>query len=74
MTRRITSSPVRLRSRSLHLIVSLISYGIDGNELAQKTKGYLNKGEVQGVMARRDKIVEYFQKLISEKGESEVLY
>jgi hypothetical protein len=33
MTRRITSSPVRLRSRSLHLIVSLISYGIDGNEL-----------------------------------------
>jgi hypothetical protein len=47
---------------------------LDGNELAQKTKGYLNKGEVQGVMARRDKIVEYFQKLISEKGESEVLY
>jgi len=25
-------------------------------------------------MARRDKIVEYFQKLIAEKGENEVLY
>jgi hypothetical protein len=25
-------------------------------------------------MARRDKIVEQFQKLISEKGENEVLY
>jgi hypothetical protein len=47
---------------------------LDGNELAQKTKGYLGKGEVQGVMARRDKIVGYFQKLIAEKGESVVLY
>ena len=47
---------------------------LDGNELQQKTKGYLNKGEAQAVMARRDKIVDYFQKLIAEKGESEVLY
>jgi hypothetical protein len=47
---------------------------LDGNELQQKTKGYLNKGEVQAVMARRDKIVAQFQKLISEKGETEVLY
>jgi len=47
---------------------------LDGNELQQKTKGYLNKGELQGVMARRDKIVDYFQKLIAEKGENEVLY
>jgi len=47
---------------------------LDGNQLAQKTKGYLNNKEVQAVMARRDKIVVYFQKLILEKGESEVLY
>ena len=47
---------------------------LDGNELQQKTKGYLNKGEAQAVMARRDKIVDYFQKLIAEKGENEVLY
>jgi hypothetical protein len=29
---------------------------------------------VKGVMARRDKIVAQFQKMIAEKGESEVLY
>ena len=47
---------------------------LDGNELAAKTKGYLTKDEVKAVMARRDKIVAQFQKLISEKGENEVLY
>jgi len=43
-------------------------------ELTQRTKNFLTKPEVQGVMARRDKIVAYFQKLITEKGEGEVLY
>ena len=47
---------------------------LDGNELTEKTKHYLNKEEVKAVMARRDKIVAQFQKLISEKGEKEVLY
>jgi hypothetical protein len=47
---------------------------LDGNELAAKTKGYLTKDEVKAVMARRDKIVALLQKLISEKGENEVLY
>jgi len=47
---------------------------LDANELAEKTKHYLTKDEVKAVMARRDKIVAQFQKLISEKGESEVLY
>jgi len=47
---------------------------LDGKQLGAKTKGYLNQEEVKGVMARRDKIVTTFQKLISEKGESEVLY
>src|SRR5882724_5035011 len=47
---------------------------LDANELAEKTKGYLNKEEVKALMARRDKIVAYFQNLISEKGEKEVLY
>ncbi len=47
---------------------------LDGNELTAKTKGYLNKEEVKDVMARRDKIVEQFQKLIAENGEKEVLY
>jgi hypothetical protein len=47
---------------------------LDEDELTEKTKHYLNKEEVKGVMARRDKIVALFQKLISEKGEKEVLY
>jgi hypothetical protein len=47
---------------------------LDANELSQKTKGFLNKDEVKGVMARRDKIVAQFQQMISEKGEKEVLY
>jgi hypothetical protein len=47
---------------------------LNGDELAAKTKNYLTKPEVQGVMARRDKIVATFQALIAEKGEKEVLY
>jgi hypothetical protein len=47
---------------------------LDANEVAEKTKHYLDKDAVKAVMARRDKIVEYFQKLIAEKGENEVLY
>jgi hypothetical protein len=47
---------------------------LDAAALAERTKGQLNKEEVKAVMARRDKIVAYFEKLIAEKGESQVLY
>lgn len=47
---------------------------LNESEVAEKTKHYLSKDEVKGVMARRDKIVVQFQKLISEKSENEVLY
>jgi hypothetical protein len=47
---------------------------LDAHELTERTKEYLTKDEVKAVMARRDLIVEHFQKLISEKGEKEVLY
>ncbi len=47
---------------------------LDANELTEKTKKYLTKDEVKAVMARRDKIVAQFQKMIAEKGENEVLY
>ena len=47
---------------------------LDGNALTEKTKHYLDKEEVNAVMARRDKIVAQFQKMIAEKGENEVLY
>jgi hypothetical protein len=47
---------------------------LDANELAEKTKAYLTKDEMAGVMARRDKIVAQFQRMIQEKGAQEVLY
>ncbi len=47
---------------------------LDGDQLTQKTKHYLNKDEIKALMARRDKIVARFQQLISEKGEAAVLY
>ena len=47
---------------------------LKADELTEKTKRYLTKAEVNGVMARRDKIVATFQTLIAEKGETEVLY
>jgi hypothetical protein len=47
---------------------------LDGNEVTAKTTHYLTKTEVKAVMARRDKIVAFLEKLISEKGENEVLY
>jgi len=47
---------------------------LDENAVTEKTNHYLTKDEVKAVMARRDKMVAYFQKLIAEKGENEVLY
>lgn len=47
---------------------------LKADELTEKTKRYLTKAEVNGVMARRDKIAARFQALIAEKGENEVLY
>jgi hypothetical protein len=47
---------------------------LDGTELARVTKEYLKKSEIEGVMKRRDLIVQHFDKLVAEKGEKEVLY
>jgi hypothetical protein len=47
---------------------------LDANALTEKTSHYLTKDEVKAVMARRDKIVALFQKMVAEKGENEVLY
>lgn len=47
---------------------------LNANQLAEKTKPYLTNTEMKSVMARRDKIVEIFQKMIAEKGENAVLY
>ncbi len=55
-----------------HLLEKLKT--LDGNQLTEKTKRYLTKDAVKGLMARRDKIVARFEQLISEKGEAAVLY
>ncbi len=47
---------------------------LDRNEIALKTKGFLAKSEIDGVMARRDKIVAVYDDLIAKKGEKAVLY
>lgn len=47
---------------------------LNANQLAEKTKPYLTTDEMKAVMARRDVIVQHFQKLIAEKDENEVLY
>jgi hypothetical protein len=47
---------------------------LDAAELTEKTKEYLTGPEIKGIMARRDKIVQVFEKLIKEKGEGQVLY
>jgi hypothetical protein len=44
------------------------------DEVLDKTKPHLKQAEVKAVMARRDKIVAYFEKLIAQKGEGAVLY
>ena len=44
------------------------------DEVYERTRPHLTKTEVKGVLARRDKIVGTFQKLVAQKGEGAVLY
>jgi hypothetical protein len=64
--------PKNLVKCDRHLLEKLKA--LDGNEVKEKTKKFLTGDEIKGVMARRDKIVAQFDKLIAEKGEKEVLY
>ncbi len=47
---------------------------LDEGEVLEKTKPYVSKGAVKALMARRDKIIAQFEKLVAQKGENEVLY
>ncbi len=47
---------------------------LDAADLSLRTEDQLTKSEVQAVMARRDKIVQHFERLIAEKGKAAVLY
>ena len=44
------------------------------DQVFDATKPYLSKDEVKALLARRDKIVTYFDKLVAQKGENAVLY
>jgi hypothetical protein len=44
------------------------------DQVFDATKRYLTKNEVKALIARRDKMVAYFDRLVAEKGESQVLY
>jgi len=44
------------------------------DQVFDATKPYLTKGQVKALIARRDKMVAYFDKLVAQKGESQVLY
>jgi hypothetical protein len=47
---------------------------LDAAEVERKTKRWLTKEEINGVIARRDRIVAIFDDLIAKKGEKAVLY
>jgi hypothetical protein len=47
---------------------------LDPEELEAKAGEYLTGPELEAVLKRREKIVDHFDKLISEKGEASVLY
>lgn len=47
---------------------------LDEDQVLAATAKQISKGEVKALMARRDKIVDYFNKLVAEKGEGAVLY
>lgn len=45
---------------------------LDAAEVERKLKPYLMREEIRGLLARRDKIVQHFEKQIAAKGEAEV--
>jgi len=44
------------------------------DEVLERTKPHLKKGQVKALLARRDKIVATFEKLVAERGQGAVLY
>lgn len=47
---------------------------LDEAEVLEKARPHLTNSEVKALMARRDKIVAHFEKLITQKGEERALY
>jgi hypothetical protein len=64
--------PEQLRRCERNLLIRLRQ--LNEKELLEKTEPHLTKGEVEALLARRDKILERFQQRIAEWGENAVLY
>ena len=47
--------------------------GLSAPAIQEAVNGYLTKSEIEGIMKRRDLIVQHFKKLMAEKGEAAVL-
>lgn len=47
---------------------------LDDVRVREKLAQYLGKAEIKALLARRDKIVEHFEKLIDQRGEAAVIY
>jgi len=71
------------RSRELHRPNDLVKCdrqllgklkALKTEDVLARTKGFLNKDDVQALMARRDKIVTRFEQLAAQLGEAKVFY
>ena len=47
---------------------------LDKPTLEERMDGVLNTNQIDGLLARRDKIVAYYDRLIAARGEASVLY
>jgi hypothetical protein len=47
---------------------------LDKDQVQQRLMPYVTKGEIEGLMARRDVIVKFFDEQVKQKGEAAVLY
>jgi hypothetical protein len=47
---------------------------LTADQVRESTKPYLGKDQINGLMARRDKIVATFETMIKQKGEKEILF
>ncbi len=65
-------NPKNLVKCDRHLLAKLKELNRD--TLTREMKGYLNKMQIDGLLARRDLIVAFFEKEVAAKGEAEILY
>ena len=47
---------------------------LDEEEITERLSPHLGRAEIKALLARHDKIIRHFQKMIDENGEAAVLY